>query len=62
MTPTNDEFQTAFTGLRTQANAHGLDPNTWEMRAFLVETAHCLAQERANSREAYNTLHKRAST
>ena len=55
MDPTNDEFQTAFTGLRTQAKAHGLDPNTWEMRAFLVETAHCLAQERANSQDSHKS-------
>jgi len=62
MEPSNTEFATALTGLRTQAVAHGLDPNTYQMRAFLVEMAHCLAQERANSREAYNALHKRAST
>lgn len=59
MTPTNDEFATAFKGLRTQAKLHGLDPNQWGMRAFLVQTAHCLAQERAISRQVMTIIHER---
>jgi len=61
-TATTDEFATAFSALRLQAIAHGLEPNDDKMATFIVATANMIAQDRANAREAMAALHKRAST
>jgi hypothetical protein len=55
---TNTEFQVAFNGLLTQARAHGVDTTDENVRAFLVQTAEVLANDRAELREAYNANHR----
>lgn len=58
MQGTNTDFMTSFRGLRTQAIAHGLDPNEEQLRMFIVHTAEVMAQQRFETRVFYNAMHK----
>ena len=51
------DFGRDLQAMRLQAKAHGLDPNTYEMRAFLVHVAEVLSQAHAEVRAANKTIH-----
>ena len=46
----NDEFANALTGLRIQAEAHGVDITDDNVRAFIVHTAEVQARSMAEVR------------
>jgi len=54
---TETDFQIAFNALRTQAKAHGLDPNDDKIRRFIIHTADVKATESAQTRALYNLMH-----
>ena len=53
----NIDYKTALQGLRLQAKAHGLDPNTADMSRFLNHEAEVLAQLYAEVRGLGKVLH-----
>ncbi len=54
----NTDFAISFNALRTQAKFHGVDPNTEEMRKFLIQTAEVIAQLHAENRSVMKIVHK----
>jgi len=54
---TNVDYSIAYTALRTQAKAHGVNPNTFEMAAFLKHVAEVMSQSHADARNAMRYLH-----
>ncbi len=54
--PSNDEYSSALTGLRQQAEAHGLDPNDEKVHNFILHEAEVKAQDTATVRWLYNIL------
>lgn len=57
-TATVDEFNAAYSGLRLQAKAHGIDTNTYDMTAFLVHQAECNAAKSARIRYLENVINQ----
>ena len=55
---TEDEFRVAFTGLRLQAEVHGLDVNDPKVAAFVQHQAEVKAQMMAESRWLNNIIHR----
>lgn len=51
------DFSIAYQALRTQAQVHGLDPNTEPLRTFLEHVAEVGAQQHVEARNAMHYLH-----
>ena len=54
---TEEEFRTAFCGVRLQAERFNIDRNDPDISQFLIHTAEVIAQERANSRQLQVACH-----
>lgn len=50
----NDEFRSALSGLRLQADLHGLDVHDWNVHMFLLHWAEVNAQAAADMRQMQN--------
>jgi len=56
--PSDDEFRTALLALRTQAQAHNVDPNDDNVAAFINHQSEVMAQLRATVRQLEHRQHK----
>ena len=56
-TASDDEFRSALSGLRIQAEAHGLDINDQNVHAFILHQSEVNASQAAQLRTARNMLH-----
>jgi hypothetical protein len=60
MPATNTDFSIALRALRTQARAHGVDPDeSFSMNRFLSHMAEVMAQQHAEARDTMNILNRK---
>lgn len=60
MPVTNTDFSIALRALRTQAQAHGVNPDeSFSMNRFLSHIAEVMAQQHAEARDTMNILHRK---